>query len=207
VGTSGPANTVGATDYAVIPAGYESLPGNNVNNSPFGAGARRFQMAFGASALGAIPVGTAITAIAFRLAGPAPDTDQTIAEFDVSLSTSAKPAGSLSTTFATNRGADAVLVRSGPLAITVADYPSGAFGRPITFSKPFVYGGGDLLIEIAATAPTAPFVVDNMYPTPINAESAYASSFSATTANAGTFVDTIVTQLWTDDIFHGSFEP
>jgi hypothetical protein len=204
------ADTTFAADYVVIPSGYDNTQGNATNTSPFGGGEQRFQMALGASALGAIPSGTAITAVAFRLYGTPPTVDQTIAEFDVSLSTPANPVGSLSTTFAANRGADAVLTRGGPLPIPVADYPTGqspnAFGRPITFSTPFVYHGGDLLIEIATTAPASAFPVDNLYPTPINAESAYGSTFAATTADGGTFADTIIMQLWTDDIFHDDFE-
>ncbi len=204
------ADAARAADYVVIPSGYDSTQGNSNNTSPFGGGDQRFQMALGASALTAIPSGTAITGLAFRLDGTPPAMDQTVAEFDVSLSTAANPAGSLSTTFADNRGADEVLARSGPLVIAVADYPAGqspnAFGRVITFSKPFVYSGGDLLIEIGTTAPAAVFLVDNLYPTPINAQSAYSSSFAATTADGGIYVDTIIMQLWTDDIFRGDFE-
>ena len=204
-------NTAFAADYVVIPSGYENMPGNNYNGSPFGDGAQRFQMAIAASALGAIAPGTAITGIAFRLSGAAPVAPQTLTTFEVSLSVPANAPGSLSTTFSANRGADAVLTRSGPLTIAVADYPSGsspnAFGRPIAFSTPYLYQGGNLLIEIATTSPSAIFYTDNLYPTPINAQSAYSSSFSATTADVGTYVDTIIMQLWTDDVFRGDFEP
>ena len=181
-----------------LPASVDTTEGNSGNSAPFAAGGQRFQSVYGAASLTALPRGAIIKAIRFRLdSGAMKFPTQTIASFEIQLSTSARPPGSLSPTFAANRGSDAVIVRAGPLAIEPADYPSdaapNAFGKRIDFNLgSFTYTGGPLLLEVASTTVTASRVVDNVFPSSQDTQSVYGTGFSATVADKGTFFDLIV---------------
>ncbi|MBS0191695.1 MAG: hypothetical protein U0573_11580 [Phycisphaerales bacterium] len=69
-------------------------------------------------------------------------------DFNIQLSRSNNPPGMISDTFANNVGADAVTVRSGPLAIPVgallpsAGQPVAPFSLELPFSAPYSYRGG-----------------------------------------------------------------
>lgn len=77
--------------------------------------------------------------------------------FDIQLSRSANPPGSLSDVFASNVGADAVTVRSGPLSVAVGavasagGQPVAPFSWEIPFATPYSYRGGPLLSVIRHT--------------------------------------------------------
>ena len=107
--------------------------------------------------------------------------------------------GSLSSIFANNRGADEVMVRTGPLTINAGVFLGGsspnAFGQ-ILFTTPFTYTGGNLLIEIATQGFTSGRNADAVYPDNTGlAQTAFGSTFNATTANAGLFNEAIVMQF------------
>jgi hypothetical protein len=100
-------------------------------------------------------VGQNITGIAFRLftgaTAPFPATPATWADYTIRVGPGVA-FGSQTTTFATNFSAPPTIVRTGPLTL-----PAGAlsatgspkpFGPFITFTTPFLYSGGNLLIEI-----------------------------------------------------------
>jgi hypothetical protein len=113
------------------------------------------QTVFAASQLSTVPLGSLITGMAFRLDGGAagfPASALTWAQYDVQLSSSANAPGALSSTFASNVGANAVTVRSGPLTIPAGAFSGGAtpnlFGLELPLTTPFVYNGGNLLITI-----------------------------------------------------------
>ena len=185
------------TESFDLPANATTAEGDNVNLSPFKGSAGRFQGVYGAS-LVPIPVGARITGMSFRLDGTSVAfTNVTIDNLEIRMSTSANPPGSLSTTFASNRGANEVLVRTGPLAIASTDYPAGgtpnAFGPVIQFSRPFVYQGGPLLLEVAFTGlpPAEARLVDDVFPA-TDSQSGYGSGFGATSADLGRFSDLIV---------------
>ena len=98
----------------------------------------------------------------------------------------------LSSTFAVNRGTDEVIVRRGQLSIDPQHYPAGgypnAWGEPIPFDIPYVYTGGDLLVELASTGlgMNNGRLIDTIFPSPgTNTWAGYGAGFNATTANFG----------------------
>jgi len=184
-----------------VPANAQTVEGSSANQSPFKVQPGRFQTVYAQSVL-TLPVGAKITAIRFRLDGPSsPLPTVTIDNFEIRLSTSKNPPGSLSPTFANNRGTDEVVVRTGPLSIASADYPTGGspnlFGPLIQFSQPFVYRGGPMLLEIGATGMPAGSnrPSDAVFPATVS-QSGYGTSagFNATTADLGMFDDLIVVE-------------
>ena len=137
------AATVLADQTFVVPEEYTSVEAGSSDNAPLGASEQHFQQVFNSALLTSLSVGDWIDAIAFRVDGgetalPA----QTIPIYDISLSESPNAPGSLSTTFADNRGADFLTVRSGPLTVNAGDFPGGSspnnFGW-IPFSIPYQY--------------------------------------------------------------------
>ena len=129
------------------------------------AQARSYQLVVGPEELGALPVGARITGIHWRRPTwivytdwPGTGTSYTFSAFDVSLSTSNNPVGSLSTTYTDNIGPDVVQVRGGPLTLSGPVFPGGALtpavnplGDTLPFTTPYVYKGGPLLLTIRHT--------------------------------------------------------
>lgn len=190
------------TESLLLPSDAATVEGNSANVSPFRDVPARFQSVYGASLLG-LPVGAKITGMRFRLDGSETRfTNVTISNFEVRLSTSTSQPGSLSSTFAANRGADEVIVRTGPLTIAPNDYPIGsmpnAFGPTIQFSRPFVYKGGPLLLEIGYTGVPGPDLhrTDAVFPATAESESGYGAGggFNSTIADVGLFQDLIVVE-------------
>jgi hypothetical protein len=104
-------------------------------------------------------VGQQIGGISFRLFTgatlPFPAMDATWTDFTIRIGQGVA-FGSQSTTFANNFVGLPTTVRTGPLTIAANSYPvapgdPNPFGGQITFSLPFVYAGGNLLIEIRHT--------------------------------------------------------
>jgi len=113
---------------------------------------------YGSSLLAGVPAGSLITGFRFRpdRAASAPKSPRVIFEnYEVTVSTSNFPPGSLSPTYAHNIAGDAVVARDGPLALASEDIPIGgspnAFGPFIGFTTPFAYRGGELLLTIRHT--------------------------------------------------------
>lgn len=184
-----------------LPASAATSEGNSSNTSPFGGtSGQRFQSVYGAPLLTALPNGATITGIRLRLDGDAASFKQeTVANVEIRLSTSKKPPGSLSQTFADNRGTDEVIVRAGPLSIAPGDYPAGtkpnAFGKTIDFNLgTFTYRGGPLLLEVAATALTSGRNMDNVSPSTPDSQSVYGTGFSATKSDGAPYFDLIVVE-------------
>jgi hypothetical protein len=148
-----------AADVVVIPIANTTVPAGASLNSLIRETPRVYQGVIAASELTALQ-GSAITGLTYRIRATStgttwPSVNADFAQYEIELSTSNNPPGLLSTTFASNVGADAVLVRSGPLTIPALSFPGGNlepvpndFGYVIPFATPFVYGGGDLLIHI-----------------------------------------------------------
>jgi hypothetical protein len=138
----------------VTPNADDGTEGNNSTVIPFSNVAWTFQWAVAASQLGSVPAGSQLTAIGFRLDGgqpPGPSSSFTIANWNLQLSRSLRAPGSLSATYASNIGADVVLVRSGPLTLAPNSFPGGASPNPfvdVTFTTPYTYTGGDLLVTL-----------------------------------------------------------
>lgn len=144
----------------VIPSSLIGVDGGVPDTSPLGQDHEvRFQQVFGSALLSGLNIGDKISGITFRVSGLADSgvPAQTITNYEIRLSQSVNAPGSLSMTFASNRGVDEVIVRSGALVIAASDFAAGAgagpepLGAMIGFNTPYTYIGGNLLLEIAYT--------------------------------------------------------
>ena len=191
------ATAVFADQIIIVPAQFSQAEAGSSDNAPLGASEQHFQQAFSSTLLTGLSAGDWIDGIAFRVEGdetalPA----QTIPIYDISLSQSPNAPGSLSATFADNRGADFLTVRSGALTITAGDFPGGSspnlFGW-IPFSIPYQYQGGDLLIEVNYQGFSAGRDADAAYSFSVNlAQTAFGNGFDSTTADAGIYAEALV---------------
>ena len=126
---------------------------------------RSYQLVVGPQELGGLPVGAVITGITWRRPSwiaysdwPGAGNVADFANYDIYLSTSNNPPGSLSTTYTDNIGSDVLQVRGGPLSLTGPHFPGGALtpnvnplGVVVPFSSSYIYKGGDLLLTIRHT--------------------------------------------------------
>jgi hypothetical protein len=191
------AATVLADQTFVVPDEYASVEAGSSDNAPLGASEQHFQQVYSSALLTNLSVGDWINAIAFRV--DEKDTElpaQTIPIYDISLSQSPKPSGNLDATFANNRGADFLTVRSGPLTINAGDFPGGSspndFGW-IPFSTPYQYQGGDLLIEVNYQGFSAGRNADAVYSYSASlAQTAFGYGYNSTTADAGIYAEALV---------------
>lgn len=141
------------------PNAQASAEGNSNSNAPlFRSGeTNRYQQVYNSSQFGSTPF--VITAISFRLDSEAyPSTGAgvfsgSIPNVSIHLSTTAASATTLSTTFASNFGADYAQVFSGSLALSTSSSNLGngtkAFDITIPLQTPFTYNPtiGNLLFE------------------------------------------------------------
>ena len=104
-------------------------------------------------------IGQSIGSISFRLFTGStvafPATAASWTDFTISIGQGVA-FGSQTTTFANNFVGSPTIVRSGPLTMNPGAFPvapgdPNPFGTPIVFTLPFVYTGGNLLIEIRHT--------------------------------------------------------
>lgn len=112
-------------------------------------------------------VGTTLSGIGFRLPASAPtwSTDSYFPTFDLELSGSANPIGSLSSDQASNIGANAATVYNTSLDIPANSFVGGAGPNPfyfISFTTPYTYVGGDLLLTLTRTGDSGPPVDANL---------------------------------------------
>ncbi|HYE63243.1 MAG TPA: hypothetical protein VD997_14705 [Phycisphaerales bacterium] len=152
-----------------MPAGIEASGTSGGFSTVFHRDARSYQILMNEAALQAagMPTNVNITALAFRRP-PAtlpsfpfpswPTTQLTFANWDMTLSPSDAIAGQMSSTYTNNIGAGAVMVRSGSLTLAPGAFPGGSpaptpnpWGTDITFTTPYFYTGGSLLITIRHT--------------------------------------------------------
>lgn len=134
--------------------------------------------------------GDVITGISFRL-----NDDQgsfsgmTFSRFEIRVG---KGNDSLTTTFANNFVGAPKLVRSGSLTFVPSDFTFGgspnSFGRVIKFDVPWVYDGGNLLMEVRSSTPTATLTIDTMTDSEgVDGEATFATNADATTATTAIF--------------------
>lgn len=152
-------------DTINCPTASSGTGGSGAYTTVLHSQARSYQVVIGPAHLPSLPANTGaqITAIRWRLAswqayGAWPPVAVTYTNFDMTLSKSNFPAGSLSTTYTNNIGPDAVATRSGPITFGAGVFPGGAvspafnaWGPAVVFTQPYVYTGGDLLITIRHT--------------------------------------------------------
>lgn len=150
-------------DTIVAPGAFEDTVGNAGVVTPLDNSEATYQVVYGEDQLTDIGLGMPITGIAWRMnpsgAPPSfPVADQTWSSYDIEVSTSLNPPGSLSNLFADNiNPADVIMARSGSLTIPAGSFTNNGqqeaqeFGYVIAFDTQFVYTGGDLLFTIRHT--------------------------------------------------------
>ncbi len=151
--------------YVVPPANTNS---SGTGGATFTLGAFDYtgQQVYGASLLSGLPVGAVIHGFSLRLAaGQSTVTSaSSSSHFDISIGPSAFPPGSLSTSIAGNQGPGTVLARSGAITFPANSFGGGAnpnpFGPLISFTTPYTYTGGNLLLTFSDTAFSTAIVCD-----------------------------------------------
>ncbi len=145
-------------DYVVVPNAYVNQMGSNGLNSPLRDQPRTFVEVMGQDQLGGIQVGNVITGITFRLwsgaGGSWPPSAATWSNYDIYMGKAAVNAGSLNATIANNYVAGTrQQVRGGSLTIPANAFgfatPVTPFSYEMTFTTPFTYTGGGLILEIS----------------------------------------------------------
>jgi hypothetical protein len=150
--------SVARAQTAVVPSAFAATEGN-ISFAYTSTLQITYQQVYGTALLGALTPGTQITGMSFRLDGGSPNgptTAYNFANFDIRIGTSVFAPGSLSSTVASNLGGDTVLARSGALSFGVNSFFGGAganpFGPVITFTTPYTYNGGHLLLTVSHSA-------------------------------------------------------
>jgi hypothetical protein len=144
------------TPSVVAPDDYTSVPGNTgVNTLVRGTGSpRTYQMQFTPDALGGLPAGAQINRLGFRVSTNTavnfPLATVAWSDYEVTLAQAANPISSMSTTFAANLR-NPVLVKDGALSVPANQFSAGgnpnSFGTLLVLDTPYVYQGGDLVIQ------------------------------------------------------------
>jgi hypothetical protein len=161
--TAGPA----AGQVIVVPNSLTTVDGGTFNGSPlFVTGGQRQQQVYAASQFAA-PIN--IGQITFRPEAICVPFTQTWTNVLVTLSTTTAAPDGLSTTFASNVGADSTVVYSGAITLstanTVGPGSTRNFDININLQTPFAYNpaGGNLLLDIRNNSPEShagPFIMD-----------------------------------------------
>src|SRR5205823_2210425 len=155
----GATSTQAATNI-VVPNSNATVEGNIANSFPFNIAdfslsSQRYQQVYSAAQFAAVSGPQLVTQIAFRPDASAGSAfTATLPNVQINLSSTSKAPDGLSTTFASNVGADDTIVHSGPLALSSAfSGPAGgpkAFDIVITLTTPFRYdpAAGNLLLDV-----------------------------------------------------------
>ena len=138
----------------VVPTDRDATPGDGTFLGPLSNATRRYQMLINEGELTSL-VGQQLNGVAFRLTSGAtaafPAADLTYADYDIFVGPGVDPS-LRSLTFENNRVGPQTQVRDGPLSITAGSYQITSsprpFGPDITFNTPYLYTGGDLIVEL-----------------------------------------------------------
>ncbi|MEO8210352.1 MAG: hypothetical protein ABI840_07300 [bacterium] len=138
----------------VVPNAYAAITGTGTFLGPLSNAQRTYQLLIQASQITDL-VGTNLTGLSMRIPASStanwPLADVTFSNYDIYLSGSVEPSAR-SLTFANNIVGPQTQVRSGSLSILANSYTFGsspnAFGPEITFNTPWLYTGGNVLVEI-----------------------------------------------------------
>ncbi len=142
---------------ALFPPGAEGEVGVVSEGTALGGFSNTAQIVYGADLLAqaGVVAGDRLTGLAFRVDESFAAPVWSVADYQIRLAMSLNPPGALDPNFLNNRGADYTVVRAGPLSYDGTEYPTGGapndFGEFITFQTPYIYGGGDLLLEYTHT--------------------------------------------------------
>jgi hypothetical protein len=155
VGAAAFASAPAAFAQVVIPTGAAAVEGVGSLGRPLDATPQTTQFFYGTTALTGLTIGDQITGMQYRLDGgnpTGPGADLTFADYEITLSTSSLTPATASATFASNIGANALLVRDGALNIAANSFPGGPgpnpFGPVITFSSVYTYTGGPMVVTV-----------------------------------------------------------
>src|SRR5947209_15502329 len=123
-------------DEVVVPNGLNTVEGNSSTSDPFNSSSFRFQQVFDASQFSFVGSATGrIQSISFRIDGASThDVSYFFGGSSFVLSTTQRSPDGLSTTFADNRGPDAVTVWNGALSIGGVAQP-GAIPQSWPFAE------------------------------------------------------------------------
>lgn len=146
-------------DTVVAPSAYANTDAPNAQFAVLGNlsnSAATFQFVVDASQLTGIRTGSSINGIGFRFSGSPFLEPQGVASFSnysIQIGQAARTTGNLSSTFATNIGADAIIARSGALSIAAGSFTDLPGSGPnnfydISFTTPYTYQGGDLAVTL-----------------------------------------------------------
>ncbi|MEY2407721.1 MAG: hypothetical protein QOF48_391, partial [Verrucomicrobiota bacterium] len=175
----------------VAPDDYTTIAGNGGLNTLVRsvAAARTYQMQFTPDALGGLPTGARITELRFRAstntAANFPAGTVTWSDYEVTLAQAAKTVAAMSSIFQANL-LNPVLVKDGPLSIDANRFTAGgnpnSFGALVVLDTPYVYQGGDLVMQFTHTGSDS---ADNVFlDAATSAAPGYGTSFRAWSANA-----------------------
>jgi len=198
------ANVAQAT-VIVAPNANESVEGNSNFNPPFARTApERYQQVFAASQFAALGGPESIIQLAFRADSASSPATIDIADISISLSTTSSAPNGLSTTFASNVGADEQTVYSGALSFTTTQ-SSGVSAKPFEFvidlQTPFLYdpGLGNLLLEVRNISGSSQFFqFDSVSGSAVTSSVINLSSASATSGSI--FTNGLVTRFTTAQV-------
>lgn len=182
----------------VMPNAYSGTGGTGVFTGPLANSQRTYQWLINANQLTSM-IGNNIVSLAMRIPGNAtgawPTADVTFTNFDIYLAPS-RPPSQRSLTFDSNIVGTKVQVRSGSLLITTNSYPFGStpnsFGTPIAFTSPYLYSGGDLLVELrhtgfTGTTRTNDAILTSTIGYGTNVSACWIGNYTGTAGNQGNF--------------------
>ncbi|MCX8524071.1 T9SS type A sorting domain-containing protein [Chryseobacterium formosus] len=181
--------------FMVMIAGFVNLkaqtskiiPDSNVSGSflsPLANSARTYQMLIDDTQLTPL-VGKYLNSISFRLlasaSAPWPAADATFSSYQIYLSNGVDPANR-QLDFAANITGAQTMVRTGALVIPAGSLTSGgdpnAFSYNILFDSPYLYNGGNLIMEIRHTGSNSTSLSTHAV-TSTNTSAGYGTLFSA----------------------------
>lgn len=140
-----------ASGAGAVPVVAGLTDGSNGNRFPWDTtGGMHWQQVFAASNF-AGHVGETIDQIAYQWASVYGGSLGYQIDAVIRLSTSLNATGSLDTTFANNVGSDNTLVFSQTGFVVGSVSSSGGFDFALPLSTPFLYTGGDLLLDVVVT--------------------------------------------------------
>jgi hypothetical protein len=160
-----------SADQIVVPNSLASVEGNSSSPIPFSntGFTYRYQEVYAASQFDSpLPPGWLISQIAFRTDESRRSAYSSTINVEIHLSTTSKQPDGLSTTFASNVGADDTVVYNGNLLLSTPAYTSASpvphpFDAVINLQTPFLYNPslGNLLLDVRNfTAPTNSLLLD-----------------------------------------------
>ena len=162
----------------VVPNGQAAAEGCANNLYPWSSGnfgvpaPAHYQQVYAASQFAAGGSALLITAISFRADDTAGGSAGQATGLVVKLSTTSNAVDGLSTTFASNLGADVATVYSGTFNVTYGAGSSGPrpFDLTVPLTTPFTYhpANGNLLLDISITSATGFFALDAQSESSIN---------------------------------------